>query len=738
MTVRFRLVPRTLAVLGLVAGLSGGCRSLPPRAGPQPPGAAEVKTADGWRLAERLPPPLIAVGLTTGSQRSSIGAESGVRVFPGPAESQLPPFDLPARATFVADLRPAAAARFLVQVATLGSEAAAQALAQQMRERFGWGCEVHRPSDAGLHQVRVGPWPTRNEAQGARSRLQAAGMAGAWVVEEPGAATAGQVRLMETGRVLPSALVTPIVEGEALTADSQSYRGFIEIRPAVGGGLTVINHLNLEDYLRGVVPNELSPQAFPQLEALKAQAVAARTYAVRNRGQFRSLGYDLCATPSCQVYRGRSTEQAETDRAVAETRGLVAAHKGTPINALYTSTCGGHTEDVENIFEGPAEPYLRGVACVPEASSWKTIRARARKGIDRDVALLEALDVVDPAGKPPGGSAAHLAGLADRLVKALSRSGCPADAGPALESRGGFWLYLVKRVCWLSRARQLITAQDREYLLQVEDRDALRSEDERLAVALLLAEGLLTPENDNTLRPQARIAPHEALALVARLAERMGPPDLLTAEFRDATDRGLTFTRAGTDTTLPLDAELRLFRAVDGVGRPASQVALTAGERIRLVVRKGAVVFVEVEQPRGGSAADRGSRLYRWEVRQTAEEVGRSIARYGDVGVVKDIVPRRYGVSQRVVELSVIGSRGELPLKGLAIRWGLGLKENLFVIDRELGPGGEVQSFVFTGKGWGHGVGLCQVGAAGLAKAGATFEEILKHYYSDIELTRAY
>jgi stage II sporulation protein D len=118
----------------------------------------------------------------------------------------------------------------------------------------------------------------------------------------------------------------------------------------------------------------------------------------------------------------------------------------------------------------------------------------------------------------------------------------------------------------------------------------------------------------------------------------------------------------------------------------------------------------------------------------TAAEVARAVGRYGFVGEVHDLVPKRLGVSGRVVELAVVGSAGQLSLKGLRVRWGLGLRENLFVIDRETGLRGEVKGFVFTGKGWGHGVGLCQVGAFGMAQAGSKFEEILAHYYSGVKL----
>ena len=129
---------------------------------------------------------------------------------------------------------------------------------------------------------------------------------------------------------------------------------------------------------------------------------------------------------------------------------------------------------------------------------------------------------------------------------------------------------------------------------------------------------------------------------------------------------------------------------------------------------------------------------YRWEVRMTPDEVSKAISRYGTVGQVRDIVPKRFGVSGRVIEASVVGSDGELILDGLRVRWGLGLRENLFVIDRERDAAGNVTRFVFTGKGWGHGVGLCQVGSFGMAQAGSTFDRILQHYYTGISLRKEY
>ena len=365
--------------------------------------------------------------------------------------------------------------------------------------------------DAALREVRVGVRVGVEQASiaapgGVSVRGAAVGENVALVRSLPRAtfqasAHPGRIRLLETGDELERALVQPADASAELAVDATPYRGVMEVLPAEESRITIVNVVSLEAYLRGVVPNELSPEAFPQIEAQKAQAVAARSYVLAHRGDYSSRGYDVCASAACQVYRGSSSEHPLTDRAVAETRGMVATWRGRPIHAFYTSTCGGHTEEGTAVFEDGA-PYLRGVACATER-------------------------------------------------------------GPA---------------------------------------------DEALAGA-------------------------------------------------------------------------------------------------------------------------------QWEVRLRPADVERAVARYGSVGRVLDLVPTKVGVSGRVVELRVVGSEGELDLRGQRVRLGLGLRESLFVLHRESAPQGDVERFVFTGKGWGHGVGLCQVGASGMARAGASFEEILKHYYTGVAVS---
>jgi stage II sporulation protein D len=137
-----------------------------------------------------------------------------------------------------------------------------------------------------------------------------------------------------------------------------SYRGNLQISAPAIGGLSAINALDLEDYLRGVVPGEV-PSNWPH-EALRAQAVAARTYAIATSKA--GADFDQYADTRSQVYKGMAVEQPTTNAAVAATSGEVVSFNGKPIVTYYFSTSGGRTEDIENSFLGaqPA-PYLVSV-----------------------------------------------------------------------------------------------------------------------------------------------------------------------------------------------------------------------------------------------------------------------------------------------------------------------------------------------------------------------------------------
>ena len=137
-----------------------------------------------------------------------------------------------------------------------------------------------------------------------------------------------------------------------------SYRGALEFRPGTFGGVNVINAIDVDDYVKGVVPLE-SPASWP-IEALKAQAVAARTYALTtSKG---GTGWDHYTDTRSQVYGGVNAEQASTNAAVDATAGELVTYNGEPVATYFFSTSGGRTEDVENTSLGTAPvPWLKSV-----------------------------------------------------------------------------------------------------------------------------------------------------------------------------------------------------------------------------------------------------------------------------------------------------------------------------------------------------------------------------------------
>ena len=151
--------------------------------------------------------------------------------------------------------------------------------------------------------------------------------------------------------------------------DDRSYRGRIEFGRYAGKKLTAVNVLPLEEYLYSVVPSEM-PQSW-HMEALKAQACAARSYTATRLGHHGSAGYDLCDSTHCQVFTGRGGEAATTTTAVNETRGLLIYHNDQPIEAFFFSSSGGSTDNSENVWSATL-PYLRAVPELnePMAKQW--------------------------------------------------------------------------------------------------------------------------------------------------------------------------------------------------------------------------------------------------------------------------------------------------------------------------------------------------------------------------------
>ncbi len=155
------------------------------------------------------------------------------------------------------------------------------------------------------------------------------------------------------------------------------YRGVLEVlRNDEGESLRALNLVYLEDYLKGVVPAEIGKLTTDEMEALKAQAVAARTYSLSRLGQYEKEGYDLEATVADQVYKGVQGEDPLGNRAIELTQREILVHGGRPVHAYYHANSGGKTEDVNQVWGKSREPYLTSVDDVDfcswsESYSWE-------------------------------------------------------------------------------------------------------------------------------------------------------------------------------------------------------------------------------------------------------------------------------------------------------------------------------------------------------------------------------
>ncbi|HUP24240.1 MAG TPA: SpoIID/LytB domain-containing protein [Thermoanaerobaculia bacterium] len=551
-------------------------------------------------------PELVRVGLATDLERVRPGCCSATLL-----RVAAPGLDVPVTAGLEITAGEGAAGKgsYRLQVAALKDPAQADSLAHRLSAALNQPADVVFDASGDLFKVRVGRYPGREGAEAAKLPLARLGSADAWIVhEDRGLAAAGLLvrQGASTWRVPGRTLRLESADSIVIWGERR-YRGKLIVYLNDRGKLNVVNELPFEDYLRGVVPRELGPALYPELEALKAQAVAARTYALRNLGhEFAAEGFDVCATPRCQVYGGRDDEHPLSDRAVAETSHQILVHRGEPIDALYSATCGGHTERVEAMFPERRGAYLRPVPCM-EAGT-KTLRSLATPVAGT---TLEA-QVVSLGG----------AGVGQEVSKELF-----------LDLRGD----------------------------------------------LLLTHG------------GGR-----------RSGWRVGPETVL-------------FAAGGVAT---------------------NSLRLAPGDPLRLHLVGGRLAGVLQDLPPGfrdRMAAPRQARHVPW-TRFRGEAALRAVvsARYPGFEL-RELEVMSRGASGRVSKLLLQGRDGRQEIvEGLAVRFTLDVPDNWFEVERvrEAGRSG----WVLRGRGWGHGVGLCQVGAFAMAQRGIDYRSILGHYYSDVTL----
>lgn len=236
-------------------------------------------------------------------------------------------------------------------------------------------------------------------------------------------------------------LISPRGEERMLSYDGKTYRGLLEMTSS-SGQIKMVNLVFVEDYLKGVVPLEIGPCQEDQLEAVKAQAIAARTYAMAHLGQFGpDAGYDLKSDVADQVYGGVAAENELVSRAVEATAGKVAVYHDRMINAYYHSTCGGTTDDIEDVWDKDAQPYLVSVSDDGACSMSKYYTWREKFTADQIVLRLNQYLTQER------GDQVNVGKLTDVRIGARTPGGRVASI--IFETTSGHYIFKKEKVRWV-------------------------------------------------------------------------------------------------------------------------------------------------------------------------------------------------------------------------------------------------------------------------------------------------
>ena len=721
----------------------------------------------GGKVTVHLAPPTVRIGLSGDGRSVTLDSAGGFYIVDRETGRDVWKHLHKGRVIVVLERGsgPAEAPLFRVQVASLTSEEEASELRARLETETGEAVVVSRYPDRNAWRVRVGERATREEIKQVEDKLRELGFGETWIVQE--ARPAGRhlkLRLVDESYndMLTSAralLAVPAATGKPVTVGDAAYRGVVEVVLTPSRELQAVNVLNLEDYLRGVVPRELGPTLYPELEALKAQAVAARTYMEANRSQFVEDGYDICDSARCQVYGGIAAEHPLSDLAVERTAGMIATYEGRPINALYTATCGGRTEDLRNVFPEMSGPYLKSVPCYADEETllaqkhqlkgaWEGPPVLLADGerIDDAIVLLEVLRVLTAEETRAEFLAQYPAAAetGEWTRRALRAIGKKPPSGAVLERElttvATLATHLVEAFGWGERLDLLMVPADLASFLDAPLLSAT-PEAARPALAWCVKEEILPP-----LRKAAGgggYAPGDPVsrALLARALHRLvlryDAAGLKAAKLRSLEPAGMALQTDGDRQVYPVAPRLQLVLKNATASVPVPMATVHDGDNLDYHLNAaGAVDYVAIKVNARGVSDDRYTINYLWETRIKREDLEDKIKQRASVGNLVDLLPGRRGPSGRLLDLTVVGSAGRFRFTGFNIERLLGLRESLFLVDRQYGADGKIDTFIFTGKGWGHGVGMCQVGAYGMALRGRSHLEILQHYYSGITVQK--
>ncbi len=698
-----------------------------------------------------IPNPIIRIGLGINLSDIKISSSSGVKVYEAKESYKLIADNVDE--VWIKGNKEKLNEKFLIQVVQSEEREDAEIFAQELKIKIDYKVSVVQSTEEGAsdtYQVLVGDFRTRQEALSYIKNLNSLGIEDTWILRED--ITEGESKPLwilvdDVLKSLNNDTVLYFIPSHArsyLSFNGRDYRGIFVLQ-ATRKGVVLINILNLDDYLKGVVPSELSPYQFRELEAQKAQAIAARTYASKKIGLYEDLGFDLDDTPNSQFYKGMNAEHPLSSFAVDQTRGQVALYKGKLIDALYTSTCGGMTENVEAIFNGPALPYLISTECVYEKQRGYSLASEQSilpvyiegQNIGPQIAYLNSLGIIpletDPVFYKVEASYEEAKNWIRNAAQIFGKNNTVSEEGGRELNVQRLARLMVDSFGWQERVDNLMFPSEKDYILSSMNGG---NGDKGDNMAYLIQTNVFPPKDD--LQNADRNISRGELIVYLNKAVLSHEAPFEEGLFNRIENNSVFIDVEKEEKQFVFSPEAFILINSHGDYHFASEVYLIGGERVRWVEKDGLAAYVEIIDLPHTNILDRNSPFRSWQVRKSKSEMEKRINQFYPIGELIDIIPQTRSASNRVVELLISGAESQAVVEGLRVRRVLGLRETLFVIDRDYDESGNIIHFEFNGKGWGHGVGLCQVGAYGMARAGADYEEILKKYYHDITIEKIY
>jgi stage II sporulation protein D len=376
---------------------------------------------------------------------------------------------------------------------------------------------------------------------------------------------------------------------------------------------------------------------------------------------------------------GAGTEHDLSSQAVAETRGVIAVYNDKPINALYSSTCGGRTENAENIF-GTKVPYLVSTFCEfkhPEPLHFSS--TRLIQGWKDGVLAVAGVKNFSDA----------------RRFMGLTGQGEPSSLN--LETLA-------------------------PYIRQNFYPDVRAASD----VEFVTEQGILPPTGQLPLNE-----------ILYRLVDKKGAFEWQQGILVSWDGQTMKIIINGQERSFRMAPDALVYQRIGEERIALKEPEWIGGELMDFRAVAGTIQFLTFKINFAEPSADRFSRLALWQVHKTRPELDTAFRSLG-IGAIRDIRVIERGPSERPVRTEIRGTTGAKTVRALELRTLLGLRDSLFYFDEERNAVGEIIGMSFFGRGWGHGVGMCQVGAYGMALAGAHYDEILKKYYTGIDLKKLY